>query len=121
MTLHRSNSTFSFEEPQRLHVTMLTHYSRRSAAEREILAKTMRHAGKRKPRRALRRKMISKQNERNRRAAASAGAEGLTVTPDLRSTSGSVCGSIYDSEVLTPTIVRPKTKEIGRASCRERV
>jgi hypothetical protein len=99
MTLHREDSTFSFGEPERLHVTMLTKFSGRTKAEREALAKTMRHAGRRKPKRALRKKMISKQNER-RKALANT-AEGLTVTPDPRSASGSVCGSIYDSEVYS--------------------
>lgn len=95
----------------RLHVTLLTHYARRTPAEREMLAKTLRNTGRRKPRRALRRKRLSKQNERNRRATATSGANELTVTPDLRSTSGSVCGSIYGSEILTPPQpTRPKNK-----------
>ena len=50
LTLHRSDSTFSFDDPLKLNVTVLTHYTKRTPIQREMLARTLRNAsvGKRK-------------------------------------------------------------------------
>jgi len=98
LTLHRSHSTFSFDDPIKLNIQVLTASShRRTPAERMALAKKLRNAsmGKRKKRRAFRRKPPAKTTGGTEGGGDSNIGTGGATTPDMRSTGGSVCGSLY--------------------------
>ncbi|CAG7833557.1 unnamed protein product [Allacma fusca] len=99
LSIHRSASTFSFDDPRKLKVTVMTQYKKRTPSEREMIARTLRNSSlaKRRPRRAIRRK--------NRLTAAFGGGSksGTTTgagTPNVKSATASICdenGLVLDS------------------------
>ena len=101
-------------------MTVLTHYKKRTPAEREMLARTLRNAsiGKRKQRRAIKRKLLGKpgsggagRNPSGMGLGVSSASGTGACTPDVRSTTGSICGSLYsggDGPSPTP-IPKPRT------------
>jgi len=68
----------------------MTYYRKRTPSERELIAKKLRHSslGKRKPRRAIRRRAISKGSEQRLGSIANTSVG----TPRVVSTAGSICG-----------------------------
>lgn len=62
LSMVRQASTFSFDDLSKLNICKMTYYRKRTPSERELIAKKLRHSslGKRKPRRAIRRRAISK-------------------------------------------------------------
>jgi len=83
----RTASTFSFEDLTKLNINLMTYYRKRTASEREVIARKLRNTSlvKRKKRRAIRRKP-----KRNPSGVNSGDVD--IYTPHIRSTAGSVCG-----------------------------
>lgn len=88
----RQASTFSFEDLTKLNICKMTYYRKRTPSERELIAKKLRHSslGKRKPRRAIRRKAISKGTAGSERLGSVANTS--VGSPRVVSTAGSICG-----------------------------
>ncbi|ODM93578.1 Sodium channel protein type 11 subunit alpha [Orchesella cincta] len=90
LSMVRHASTFSFDDLTKLNICKMTYYRKRTPSERELIAKKLRHSslGKRKPRRAIRRRAISKGSEQRLGSLANTSVG----TPRVVSTAGSICG-----------------------------
>ena len=44
LSLHRTDSTFSFDEPAKLNASLLTSYRKRTPSEREMIARALKRA-----------------------------------------------------------------------------
>ncbi|XP_035702487.1 sodium channel protein 60E isoform X2 [Folsomia candida] len=93
LSLVRTHSTFSFEDLTKLNIKEMTHYRKRTASEREMIAKKLRNSslGKRKPRRAIRRKQQNV-NKGAELTVTEAGDTETMGTPNVKSATGSICG-----------------------------
>lgn len=92
LSMVRQASTFSFEDLTKLNICKMTYYRKRTPSERELIAKKLRHSslGKRKPRRAIRRRAISKGPAGPERLGSVANTS--VGSPRVISTAGSICG-----------------------------
>lgn len=91
LSMVRSNSTFSFEDLTKLNIKEMTHYRKKTASERELIAKKLKNSslGKRKPRRAIRRKQAPSKGAELTVAEADTDATG---SPNIKSATESICG-----------------------------